>query len=78
MRTEGNFYAHKKKFSCARKYFFVRTKIYCCALAIDLEGEEEGAGKGRSAFALAGKETQAVDLATDRKGIAEARHGEDP
>ena len=78
MRTQGNFYAHKKKFSCARKYFFVRTKIYRCALARNVESEEEGAGRGRSAFALAGKEAKTVDLATDRKGIAEARHGEDP
>ncbi len=27
VRTQGNFYAHKNKFSCARKYFFVRTEI---------------------------------------------------
>jgi hypothetical protein len=27
VRTQGNFYAHKNKFSCARKYFFVRTEF---------------------------------------------------
>ena len=27
VRTQGNFYAHTNKFSCARKYFFVRTEF---------------------------------------------------
>ena len=25
--TQGNFHAHKNKFSCARKYFFMRIEI---------------------------------------------------
>ena len=31
VRTQENFYAHKNKFPCARKYFFVRTEIYFLA-----------------------------------------------
>ena len=27
MHTQGNFHAHKNKFSCARKYFFMRIEI---------------------------------------------------
>ena len=28
VRTQENFYAHKNKILCARKYFFVRTEFF--------------------------------------------------
>ena len=31
VRTQENFYAHKNKFPCARKYFFFRKEIYFLA-----------------------------------------------
>ena len=63
MRTEENFYAHENLTACPVNR---------------LGGRRRGSWKGKSAFALAGKEAKTMDLATDRKGIAEARHGEDP
>lgn len=31
VRTQENFYAHKNKILCARKYFFVRTEFFFLA-----------------------------------------------